>query len=225
MTAKLPWNYSRHGEFPLLVHLSGGSGSPGTRGRIAHIRKLTGGRDFIAVTLPLFKKAVDPDEVADGLLLGAYDDYPLIFRCYRKMLKELMAAVPNISAANSCLGGFANGAHTTALLVSGVGRFILRHFGSFYLLEGGFRIASFHKRAVRSKRFLYMVGGSRRKKMRRTLLQVMDSMETLVKGMPLDVTIVKMPGVEHAFPEEHIPLLHRWLCEGIGVEPSVHADG
>lgn len=211
LLASLPQNYTKEGTFPLLVHLGGGDGGGVTREQLDYVRILTADRDFIAVSMSLFKKEIDPKEVFGGQLIGAYDDYPLISRCYRKMLQTLFDAVPNIDPKRSTLGGFSNGAHATALLVGALDPFILKHFSSFYLLDGGFHIPSFHKMAVREKRFIYFVGGSRNGKLRPHLLDRLDA--TVGPGWAPNVTVVKMPDVEHAFPAQYIPQLRSWITE------------
>ena len=128
----------------------------------------------------------------------------------KAMLARLDELVPNIDPARQVLGGFSNGAHTTALLVSAVDPFILKHFSGFFLLDGGLHIASFHKTAVREKRFIYFVGGRRRRNWRRRMLDALDAMHGT--GRTRNVTIVKMPGVEHHFPDAYIPQLRSWAA-------------
>ncbi|MFH2046049.1 MAG: hypothetical protein ABIK92_12975 [Pseudomonadota bacterium] len=211
LLACLPKNYTQDALFPVLVYIAGGDGGIINRENLNYVRKLTADKDFIAVALPLFKKALDPEEMFKGVLIGAYDDLLIISKCYRKMLKTLFDAVFNIDAKRSLFGGFSNGAHTTAMLVSAVDPFIMKHFSGFYLLDGGCYITSGHKIVVRKKRFIQFVGGSRRYKWRRHLLDFVDANHAM--GWQPDVTIVKMPGVEHAFPDEYIPQLRKWFNE------------
>lgn len=210
LAASLPENYTPDGAFPLFVYVEGGCGASVTRRDLARARKLAGPRDFIAVALPLFKKDLDPEEAHHGLLIQAHDDYPLISRCYRAMLRTLLAAVPNVAQEHSCLGGFSNGAHATALLLSAVDPFILRHFDSFYFLDGGFHVTSFHKTAVRKKRYLYMPGGRRRKKDRRLLLDSLAARCARAARTRVDITLHPLPNTEHAFPDRYIPDLRAW---------------
>jgi len=222
LLASLPQNYTEEDIFPVLVHLTGGTGGEVTRERLDYVRILTADTDFIAVSMPMFKNEIDPEEVFSGQLLGAYDDYPLISQCYQKMLQTLFDAVPNIDPKRSALGGFSNGAHTAALLVGAVDPFILKHFSNFYLLDGGFHIPSFHKTAVREKRFIYFVGGSRKGALRPHLLDRLDA--TVGPGWAPNVTVVKMPDVEHAFPTQYIPQLRSWLTQTEEVEQGTPKD-
>jgi len=209
LIARLPRNYTREGRYPLLVYLWGWDGGPVDRKAFAYVRKLTADRDFIAVNMPLFKKALDPREIHQGVMIRAYDDYQKISRCYRRMLGARFKAVPNIDPTRSVFGGLSNGAHTTALLLSAVDPFILKHFAGFFLLEGGWEIASSHKPAVSSKRVISFIGARRRTKMRRALLDRMEA-TTALRNMP-HFTVVKMPGVEHDFPADYIPTLRSWM--------------
>lgn len=209
LVAHLPRNYKRSGRYPLLVYLWGWDGGAADKKALAYVRKLTSERDFIAVNMPLFKKALDPTEIHNGVLVQAFDDYPIISRCYRKMLSALLRAVPNIDPDRSVIGGLSNGAHTTALLLSAVDPFILNHFSGFFLLEGGWDIASLHKQVVRSKRIIKFVGGNRRRTFRRAMLDRLDA--AMKVRWPPTFTVVKMPGVEHDFPDAYIPRLREWM--------------
>jgi predicted esterase len=51
--------------------------------------------------------------------LVTIDDFETVSRAYRVMLQELFDTVPYIAPERSALGGFSNGAHTTALLLAG----------------------------------------------------------------------------------------------------------
>ena len=216
MLVCLPRDYRPDRQFPMVVFLGGGDGAAGTRADADYVRKVVGNRGFIGVSLPLFKKDLDRTEKYGGILLSAFDDYPLIARCYRRMLGELLAAVPNIAPGAGAIGGFSNGGHTTALLLSAVDPFILKHFRSFFLLDGGFFIASLHKSVIGRKRILHLVGGSRRKAWRRWLLAFLDGACGAARKAGRDVTLLKMPNVEHAFPDEYIGALRKWLRQGTG---------
>jgi hypothetical protein len=213
----LPENYDVNRTFPLLVYMSGWEGSDGGA-NIDYVRTLCGNRDFITVAMPLFKKDLDPAEYIHGLLVSAFDDYPIIARCHRRMLSRVLAAIPNIEPGAGALGGFSNGAHTTAMLLSALDPFVLKHFRDFYLLDGGGWLTSLHKDRMRDKRILYMVGGSRREPYRRHWLDSVRSVCFVGRMRKRDVTCIVMPGVGHALPEKHIPQLRAWLKrEGPGV--------
>ena len=211
LQACLPANYTSDKCYPLFVYLHGGAGAQGGEWEADYVRKLTGDTDFIGVTLPLFKRAIDAQEVHGGIYIGAFDDYPLIAECYRVMLTTLFAAVPNIAHGQGTLGGFSNGAHTIALLLSAVDPFILEHFNNFYLLDGGIIITSLHKAPLKQKNYLYMVGGSRLEKWRRLMLRMLEAGRQEAKASGLNMRLVKMPGVEHDFPDSYIETLRGWV--------------
>ncbi len=211
LQACLPENYSPAKRYPILVHLQGGAGTQGETWEIDYVRRVTGNADIIGVSMPLFKRELDPEEVHGGLLISAYDDYQVIAECYRVMLTKLFQHVPNIAAGQGTLGGFSNGAHTTALLLSAVDPFILEHFNNFYFLDGGLIITSGHKILLRKKNYLYMVGGSRKEKWRRLMLSMLEAARQEAKSNGASFRLVKMPGVEHDFPDEYIARLQAWV--------------
>jgi dienelactone hydrolase len=214
----LPRDYSRRKRFPLLVYLEGGRGAPGDRTGLAKVRRIAGSRGFIAASLPLFKKALDPRETHAGLLIAAYDDYPRIARAYSAMLRRILAAIPNIDPNRSALGGFSNGAHTTALLLSGLHAMTLRCFRHFYLIDGGGYLTSFHKAALADKNFLFMVGAVRGDRRRRAWLRLLEANCALAREKLRKVTLHRMPGVGHGFPDRCAPFIRRWICRMNGPE-------
>ncbi len=215
MAVQLPADYRRGKAFPLFVFLEGGRGAPGDRSGLARVRRICGARGHIAVTLPLFKKELDSEEIHGGLLIGACDDLPLISRCYRKMLGKLKSALPDIDWQRSALGGFSNGAHSTAMLLCAVDRFILSHFGSFYLIEGGLYLSSLHKRRLREKNILFMYGGapSDSAGSRRRRLRMIKAICAAVFARNPMVTVLEMKGVGHRFAPRHMPMVRKWLAE------------
>lgn len=212
LLASLPSNYTADGKYPVVIHLGGGHGGPVDQSQLDYVKTITADKDFIAVAMPLFKKEINPEGVLKGQLIGAYDDYPLISQCYKVMLNALSKAVPNIAEEGNVIGGFSNGGHTVGLLVSAVDPFFMKHFDSFYLLEGGGNIASFGKAAVMKKRFIYFVGDNRDGDLRPHLLDRLYA--TVALAWTKDITVVKMPGVAHAFPHTYVPQLGEWIHQG-----------
>ena|ERR1051325_7760308 len=135
LTAQLPENYSRDGKFPLFIFLTGGGGGRGDAQPSA--RELVGTRHFVCVNLPQFKRSYSTNEAFRGVVISM-EDFATVSGAYRTMLQKLLDIVPNITPQRSTLGGFSNGANTTAVLLAGQDEFILRHFDSFFLIEGGF---------------------------------------------------------------------------------------
>src|SRR5439155_17466373 len=95
LTVQLPENYSAAGKFPLFIFLHGGHGGHGEPHPVT--REIIGPRDFICVTLPLFKRSFDKDEGA----LVSMDDFPTIANAYRVMIQKLLDTVPNITPERS----------------------------------------------------------------------------------------------------------------------------
>lgn len=158
LTAQLPENYTRDGRFPVFIFLHGGAGGRGDAAGGA--RGVVGPRDFIAASLPLFKRDLNKQEPYGGLMI-APDDFETISRSYRVMLQKLFDVVPNVDPERSALGGFSNGGHTTAVLLAGQDEFTLRHFRAFYFVDGGFGPLAanvLQKPALQPCRFLLLRG-------------------------------------------------------------------
>ena len=85
MSAELPENHSRKGQFPLFIFLTGGGGGHGEAKPSA--RELVGHRDFICVNLPQFKRDLNTTEPFRGLSISP-DDFDLISRAYQTMLQK-----------------------------------------------------------------------------------------------------------------------------------------
>ncbi|MFW5870568.1 MAG: hypothetical protein ACOCVL_02765 [Candidatus Sumerlaeota bacterium] len=209
LRASLPDEWNPHDAFPILVHLQGYTG--GNAFNVDTVRKTAGNYPHICVTMPLFKKHLDPEEVHGGIMLSAHDDFSILSRCYKKMLGALFHELPHVDPSRSAFGGFSNGAHATAVLLSGVDPFLLRHFQRFFFLDGGFHIASLHKTALRQKKFVYFIGGLRRKIFRRQLVDNMTVRQYQARKSGLDFTVHTMPGIEHAFPDEYLPTFREYV--------------
>ena len=210
LTARLPDNYTDVGTFPLLVFLEGGHGGTATEGELDRLRSITQDRDFIIVTMPLFKRIVDRREPHEGLMISL-DDLPVLAESYRTMLDELRATIPNIDARHSVLGGFSNGAHATALLVSGQDATTLSHYRHFFFIEGGLNLTGLYKRSLRDRSFLIMVGDQGDVRERKRILETSAMLTEMAEHYRLDMRRVIMHGVGHAFPAEYEPTLREWL--------------
>jgi predicted esterase len=208
LTVRLPANYSREGEFPLFVFLNGGDGGRGDSLPLDH--KTTGSNDFICVNLPLFKRVFDK---SDGGLVSL-DDFDTVSRAHRIMLQKLLDTIPNITPERSTLGGFSNGAHTTALLVAGQDEFTLRHFRAFYFVEGGTPLVAnvLHKAAMKRYRFLLMRGDQSEPETEgKAFTHVTRALEYLAKEHNLDFTFVTMRDTGHDLPPKYQFLLGQWV--------------
>ena len=208
LTAELPENYSGEGKFPIFVFLHGGHGGHGEPHPVT--REIAGRRDFICVTLPLFKRTLDMDEGA----LIAMDDFETISRAYRVMLQKLLDSVPNITPERSALGGFSNGGHTTAVLLAGQDEFILRNFRSFFFVEGASPLAAnvLQKLAMKRNRFLVLCGDDTKGlPVREALILVSRSLEYSAQERQLDFTSIIMRGAGHEMPPKYAAQIGQWV--------------
>jgi len=213
LSAQLPENYSREGKFPLFIFLTGGGGGRGEAQPSA--RELVGSRDFICVNLPQFKRHLDTNEPFRGLSISA-EDFDSVSSAYRTMLQKLFDAVPNITSKRSTLGGFSNGANTTAILLAGQDAFILQHFDSFFVIEGGFGALSaniLQKSAMKRCRFLVLRGDlpeDEHPGVREANDYLARALESAAREYRLDFTSVVMRGTGHALPPKYEILLGKW---------------
>ncbi|PYK01798.1 MAG: hypothetical protein DME23_03290 [Verrucomicrobia bacterium] len=209
LTVTLPVNYSREGKFPVFVFLDGGDGGRGD-GLAIPGRKVVP-RDFICVSLPLFKRAYNKNE--GGLI--SMEDFPRISRAYRVMLQKLLDAVPNTTPERSTLGGFSNGAHTVAVLLAGQDEFILSHFRAFCFVDGGFGPLAanvLHKTAVKNCRFLLLRGDQPEGMPEREHnTHLARALECEAREHHLDFTSIIMRGHGHELPPEYLALLGQWV--------------
>lgn len=208
LTVRLPANYSREGKFPLFVFLNGGDGGRGDT--LPLDRKTVGSNDFICVNLPLFKRAFDK---SDGGLVSV-DDFDTVRRAHRVMLQKLLDTIPNITPERSTLGGFSNGAHTTALLLAGQDEFTMRHFRAFYFVEGGTPLAAnvLHRAAMKRYRFLLMRGDQSEPQTEgKAFTHVTQALEYLAKEHELDFTFITMRHTGHDLPLKYQLLLGQWV--------------
>ncbi len=113
MTVLLPKNFDSTKKHPLLIFLNGGDGGSGADLGVA--RSLTQQKDFICVSMPLFKSTNAPF-TGNGYVMNT-DDGKYMWPFFKTMLAKLDELVPNIDPARQVLGGFSNGAHATAALL------------------------------------------------------------------------------------------------------------
>jgi hypothetical protein len=212
LTARLPANYSRDGKFPLCVFLNGGGGGRGDSLQFDH--RVVGSNDFICVTLPLFKRA--PLDTNSSISMP---DFPTISRAYQTMLGKLLEAVPNTTPERSALGGFSNGAHTTAVLLAGQDEFILQHFRAFYFIEGGFGLLAANflsSPTMKPYRFLVLRGDRAPQQPKNVahfhaVDHLAQSLQYTAQQQELDFTLIVMRGLGHELRQPYDMLIGSWL--------------
>jgi predicted peptidase len=197
MTVFLPRNYDPGRKHPLLVFLNGGDGGIGANPGVA--RSLTQEKDFVCVSVPLFK-ASDPKAPRGYIMQDPDARYMWPF--FRTMLGKLEALVPNIDPAHEVLGGFSNGAHATAGLIDESDGEIARRFAAFLCVEGGGRLR--HYDLLKGKPFLMVSSNA---KSRPRAQQICDA----AKAAGARATLVFEDVGKHDFPVSAYPAVREWL--------------
>jgi hypothetical protein len=136
------------------------------------------------------------------------------------MLQKLFDTVPNIATERSAIGGFSNGAHALGLLLDRQDEFILRHFRSFELVEGGFGSLAatvgipVMSPALKKSRILVVYGD----KFAPEYATVPLVHDLLVRGcaanaamLHFDLMPVIMHGYGHEWPPECGDLIGKWV--------------
>ena len=149
MTVFLPTNYEPGRKHPLLVFLGGGDGGTGTNPAVA---ALTAEKDFVCVSVPLFKVTAPNAPGGDRIMRDPDGKYMWPF--FRTMLTKVEELVPNSDPAHRVLGGFSNGAHATQGLIDESEGEITRQFSAFLFVEGGGRLR--HYDLLKGKPFLML---------------------------------------------------------------------
>lgn len=225
MTVRLPDDYNPTNTYPLLVYVPGGDGHQ--NGNIDNAMTIAGDKGWIVASLPLFKKSIDRNEPAGGMMVS-FEDYPVVAKAYGLMLGRLFKLVPNIDHEKSALVGFSNGALTIAVLVSSHDEFTLTHFKNFCVVDHGmFHLMDLHKKYARDCRYLILVGDQeglgRDLKIRQSQLQ-QDAWKLL--GVNVSYQIMKDTG--HEFNGPQMALVSEWLktsgTSGAPIKP-VPANG
>jgi len=222
LTFRLPDNYSPDRQYPLLVYIPGYHGGP--KGNIGNAMTIAGDEDWVVASLPLFKSALNREEISGGLLVSI-EDAPTISHAYESMLGKLFKLVPNIDLNRSAMVGFSNGALTVAVLVSSHDQFVLSHFKHYCLVDFGmFHLTDLHKHRSRDRRYLVLSGDKqemgRDLKIRGGQL-LQDSWRLL--GVDLSFHVMKDTG--HEFNYRQMAIVGRWLryesfAEGDVVPPG-----
>jgi hypothetical protein len=246
LEARLPSNYSADRKFPLFVFLGGGDGGDAGRNSTGGTRSMIGDTDYICVSLPLFKtpdshssamgqipadlqKGMSPEVLemmkkmaTTGIV--SQEDYGLISSSYTVMLHKLFETIPNIDPDRSVMAGFSNGAHTIGVLLAGKDPFVLGHFHSFCLIEGGMGMALDPAKTLspelKNHRYLFLLGdGAGDQKgwgaaARPFVLQVEKNFVQQATAYGLDCSLVTMQNTGHTFAPAYHPVVKDWARGG-----------
>lgn len=212
---QLPDNLEPGETAPVFVFLAGGAGKAQESGGLGRARAITGGKDYIAVSLPLYRDtdALDPEAPFNDLLIGV-DDYPAIRRAYVPMLEKFFETVPEARRTGNVMGGFSNGAHTTSVLLSCQDAFTLEHFSQFLFADGGVWMSGLLRRPMRGRRFLGFYGDTSDAWTRPVIIKQFEAMKATADAMKIDFELVVMEGKGHSFPAEYNERVREWLAAG-----------
>jgi hypothetical protein len=211
VTVYLPEDYTPDRTFPLVVMIGGGDGGMGDTASFP--RSIVGDRGHVCVSMPSYKTALAPmapDETNRWTrIIIRPDDGPIIWRNYRVMLDQVRAAVPNLDPARSVFGGFSNGAHSAAAVLSHpqeAAEFLAR-FRYFVFVEGGHRIRP--AADLTGAKFLLLRGGKRPEDI------FLEQTKPRLKSATATWEEFVMPGVEHEFSHEGQAEVRRWIARQI----------
>ena len=194
MTVCLPANYDAARKHPLFIFLNGGDGGAGVDLGVA--RTLTQEREFICVSVPLFKASE-----SKGFVLSAPDGR-YMWPFFKAMLEKLEELVPNIDPAHRVLGGFSNGAHATAALIDGSDGEVARRFCAILLVEGGGKLR--HYDMLKGKPFLMVSSNAKSRPRAQEICDLAQAAGALVTFAFHDVG-------KHDFPVGAYPAVREWL--------------
>ncbi len=209
MTVRLPDTFDPSQPQPLFVFIRGANGGDGTH--LDRALNITGGRDYIAVNLPLFKQNFDPNQKM-ALLLGA-EDAPLASSAYATMLTKLYETVPKIDFKRSVFGGFSNGAHITSFMLNIRAACLYNRFRNFLLLEGGLHLSGLQYAWLKDVKILLLVGSGSEKSepWRGAMLKLSEALVDLAAYYEVDLKRILMEDTGHAFPDRYIPAVRDWM--------------
>lgn len=209
---RLPDNFSPEKKYPVFVFLTGGAGGGMEKKGLGRAVSITGGKDFITATLPLFRRGgeLEKEELFGGLLIGG-DDYPVISKAYHTMLNQFFETVPNAQRTGNFMGGFSNGAHTTAFLVSGQDETVLKHFQHFILADGGIWMSSLQRHRMKDCTFLGLYGDTDKYWTRPVIMQQFQTIKMTADALDVSFELIVMKGVGHQFPPEYDDEVLGWM--------------
>ena len=198
MTFTLPKNYTPTGKFPLIVFLRGGNGF--NRGVEHIVSVITQDQDFVAASMPLFKKIAPKDP--GGKVIMQPEDARYMWPFFRTMLAKLFEAVPNIDKDHMVIGGFSNGAHSTQGLLDESDGEIAKQFSAFFFIEGGGRLK--HYELLTGKPFLMVSSQTGSKRRAQEICDQATSAGALT-------TLIFEDAGGHTIPAKAAPAMRAWL--------------
>jgi len=202
-SAYLPANHRWDRRYPLLCFLGGGAGGHGRDPGAA--RRIAGDRGTICITLPLFKRRIArlrPNGANRwSRLYVRHSDAKAIWEAYAVMLDRIFTTLPTIDPDRCTIGGFSNGAHTTAVLLGRPKAEIRDRFSRFLFVEGG-----------RDLRPRSPLGGCPTLMLRGEQMPPwLDDARDAALAAGADLTYELIPRTGHAMPRKTRLRIRRWL--------------
>ncbi len=204
----LPADYTPRRKFPLAVFVGGAQGSTGEDANWA--KDVFGDKGFICVGLPTFKESIEPlkEDKSNywNRMMIMTGEGPFIWRSYKVIFEKIYSEIPNIDREQSVYGGFSNGAHTAAVLLSNPeeAKAFLGYFHRFVLVEGGHKLKP--AADLTGCRFLLMRGGERKQDLFRNLKPQLD-------GGGVKWSEFVMPKVGHEYTPEGMAQTRKWVLQ------------
>ncbi len=214
ITLRLPDNYSPSEKYPLLIFLAGGKGGKGND--LNTPKKLMGTEDYIIGNFPLFGQS-NGAEPFDGSLVG-FDNYPAIATAFKAFMAQINESIPNIDTEQNVIGGFSNGAHTLAVMLSMLDPNFLANFKYVFFIDGGedWAWAGLSRTTkLKNHHFLLVYGGGKPGKAewwRQHTLNRAESYREFAQEWNLDLNVQVIKGFNHGFHKEFYPVVRRWLA-------------
>lgn len=213
VTLRLPDNYSSSKTYPLLIFLSGGKGGNGNK--IDKPKDIIGSDDYIIGNFPLFGQA-NSSEPFDGVLVG-FDNYPELTKAFTVFMTQINQTIPNINTKKNVIGGFSNGAHTLAIMLSALDANFLDNFKYIFFVDGGedWSWAGLARTSkLKNHHFLLIYGGGKKSKAewwRKHTLNRAESYREFAAKWNIDLQVEIIKGFNHDFPKEYYPIIRHWL--------------
>jgi predicted peptidase len=204
----LPADYNTDKKFPVLLWINGGMGGPGEGAQ--SLADTYGDIGFIYINLPQFKSKIEPvlpdsSNYWSRLILNYEPDNDIIWNSYKIMLDSIRSLVPNIDSTNSFMGGFSNGAHTTAILLNRPNAEILDYFNKFVFVEGGVGLSNY--KVLKGKPTFFMQGEKGPDWIKPIYQNAKDEGSL--------ASFVLMEGFGHEFPKQYKETFKKWLLENV----------
>lgn len=204
----LPVNYSPDKLFPMVLYIAGGDAGYGNNA--GRGKSFFDTASVITVDLPIYKMKVEP-LLPDSSnyyhrMMILKEDSEIIWENYRFLLDTLFELIPNIDRKNTFMGGFSNGAHTTAILINRPETEITKYFTHFYFIEGGPFLENFS--SLKDCDLLFLQGGLNERDWLRTPFEKATS-------AGINAKFIKMEGFGHIFPTEYHKVLLDWIQKNI----------